>query len=177
LSNILTKKAQALIFLEKARQVKKWGRPNYHMSIWQLILSEEVGELATAVKDLMFQEDYNPGDKDTATIMRIESIKECTQVAAVAFEMLEVLLEDLYKDVGVDTPLSELFTPQHIAFGKKDFLDAIKGWPKDMRDLVVDGKGMDGSIYTDPETDLEDDVDQSVYAEACKEADVGLKPD
>lgn len=71
--------------MERLRQDAKWGEQNHQPSVWLAILSEEVGELATA----MLRDRFGTGAEETreAGDMRREAI----QVAAVAVAFVEYL--------------------------------------------------------------------------------------
>lgn len=75
----------ALVFKEMELQNAKWGVQNHDLGTWQLILSEEVGEVAEASLDFLNSDINDPvicGQKTRA----IEN--ELVQVAAVAIQQL-----------------------------------------------------------------------------------------
>ena len=76
-------KAMKLLYQERIRQHAKWGRQNHIVPIWMLILLEEVGEAAQAALHDIF------GGKAKGTFKT-----EMIQVAAVAVQIIEFLLEE-----------------------------------------------------------------------------------
>lgn len=80
--------ALELVGQERSRQDDKWGIQDHDMPTWLAILTEEVGELATAVLQQRFKgsEDY---DKDTRGQLALR--EEAIQVAAVAVAIVESL--------------------------------------------------------------------------------------
>lgn len=67
---------------ERLRQDHKWGEQNHGLPVWQLVLSEEVGEFAEAILKMR-------GEGRTMTIADVR--KEIIQVAAVAVSIAEFI--------------------------------------------------------------------------------------
>ena len=84
----LKEQAVNIILQERSRQDIKWGYPQYNTPFeWMSILTEEVGELATAINDAHLG--HTPNDK------QLEHIKvEASHVSAVAMSMIEHLMLD-----------------------------------------------------------------------------------
>ena len=72
-----------LVRAERERQVTKWGKQRHDVFTWMTILTEEVGEAAKAAIDEMF------GGKRKGMFGM-----EMIQVAAVAVQIIEWILED-----------------------------------------------------------------------------------
>jgi len=68
---------------ERERQFKKWGSQRHNKAFWLAILVEEVGEAAKALLHDKF------GGSEAGNFK-----SEMIQVAAVAFQILEVIIED-----------------------------------------------------------------------------------
>ena len=68
---------------ERVKQDKKWGQQDHEPEVWLAILTEEVGELATAMLKRRFVEYEH---RDSADIRA-----EAVQVAAVAVALIECL--------------------------------------------------------------------------------------
>lgn len=83
-----TKEVFEMIGAERARNLARWGDQRHASGLWQLILTEEVGEVAEASLDV-----YT--GKMTSTH---EIVAELVQVAAVAVAWIEDLTRD---DKGV----------------------------------------------------------------------------
>jgi NTP pyrophosphatase (non-canonical NTP hydrolase) len=77
---------QALI-AERQRQDAKWGEQNHEPQFWMGILMEEVGELAQAVNETVFDN----GEKERAKGGYVNMRAEAVQVAAVAVAFVEML--------------------------------------------------------------------------------------
>ena len=75
---------------ERSRQDAKWGIQRHKHGTWQLILSEEVGEVAQAALAEMF-------DKNRTEKQRGELRSELIQVAAVAVAWIEHIDENARK--------------------------------------------------------------------------------
>ena len=71
---------QELVLKERKRQFEKWGSQAHSLSLFHVILSEEVGELAEEIlnKDLA----YNPGREE-------QLLTEAVHVAAVALALVQ----------------------------------------------------------------------------------------
>ena len=69
---------------ERNRQDRKWGVQRHKSGTWQMILSEEVGEVAQASLAEMF-------DRNRTEKKRGELRKELVQVAAVAVAWIECI--------------------------------------------------------------------------------------
>ena len=80
------------IYLERIRQTKLWGVQKHHQLLWNTILGEEVGEVATALGETVFAETPEIRDKHLENL-RVELI----HVAAVAIGMLESLDKNGYE--------------------------------------------------------------------------------
>lgn len=70
--------AMAEISLERKRQDEKWGVQNHHPILWNLILAEEMGEVAKALNEWHFR---------SAPVKDVRD--ELIQTAAVCVAMLE----------------------------------------------------------------------------------------
>ena len=68
------------LYLERIRQHTLWGLQTHHMAIWNCILGEEVGEVAKAINEWIFNGKKEKDIRD-----------ELIQVAAVAIAMIESL--------------------------------------------------------------------------------------
>lgn len=80
----------ALVLAERERQVAKWGvRKNTDVADWNLILTEEVGELAEALLDY---KNCDPGHIDDQIKYRNEALAEAIQVAACASAIAQYLI-------------------------------------------------------------------------------------
>lgn len=69
-----------LIHDEHRRQVEKWGKQNVTLFEWMNYLTEEVGELATAIAD----NEYRNGDVQCI-------VDEATQVATLAMKIISMV--------------------------------------------------------------------------------------
>lgn len=94
--------AMRLILRERTAQQAKWGEQRHGMAIWNLVLTEEVGEAAQALLKLrslpLPEETPDPTlAPDARTMARYDAIRaletEVIQVAAVAVAWLEHLIE------------------------------------------------------------------------------------
>lgn len=83
-----TKQVFEMVAAERARNLARWGDQRHASGLWQLILTEEVGEVAEASLDVY------TGKAADAT----EIVAELVQVAAVAVAWIEDLTRD---DKGV----------------------------------------------------------------------------
>lgn len=75
------------VMSERARQDAKWGEQNHEPQLWMGILMEEVGELAQAVNETVF--DNGPGERAKGGYENMRA--EAVQVAAVALSIVECL--------------------------------------------------------------------------------------
>lgn len=86
----LTRDALDEVKSERRRQDEKWGPQSHGLSVWMMVLSEEVGEVAERVLTLRATQ----GDRarlDVAVALQ----HEATQVAAVAVAMLERIIAEV----------------------------------------------------------------------------------
>jgi len=70
---------------ERIRQDAKWGEQNHSPEWWLAILSEEVGELATAI----LRDHFTAGEYEHRSVQSIRA--EAIQIAAVAVALVECL--------------------------------------------------------------------------------------
>jgi AbrB family looped-hinge helix DNA binding protein len=75
------------VISERYRQDAKWGEQNHELQFWMGILMEEVGELAQAVNETVFNNGPEEQAKGGYANMRAEAV----QVAAVAVAFVEML--------------------------------------------------------------------------------------
>lgn len=109
--NVLTQGVLKDVERERERQQEKWGTQRHDFTVWQTVLSEEVGELAKEILDfrvwihkieqgyadpMRITEDDQALLRAVQTIDRRESFaalnrmrEEAVQVAAVAVAMIE----------------------------------------------------------------------------------------
>ncbi len=82
------------IFKETQNQDRKWGEKQAHSpAIWNLILTEETGEFAESCLE---RESAEP---DYTRDRLLDMANEITQVAAVAFQILESIEDEIaYRD-------------------------------------------------------------------------------
>ena len=83
-----TKRAVEVIVEERLRQISEWGdQSDRHPFEFMSILGEEYGELCEAVNETCFQKPKHPerGGRDAI-------IREAVQVAAVAVQIVEMLM-------------------------------------------------------------------------------------
>lgn len=85
--NSHTQSVLTAVAAERARQDAKWGEQNHEPEVWLAILSEEVGELATAMLQHRFGAAAGVGGR--AAFNDVE--KEAVQVAAVAVALVECM--------------------------------------------------------------------------------------
>lgn len=79
--------AIAAVMSERTKQDGKWGEQNHQPQFWMGILMEEVGELAQAVNETVFNNGPEERAKGGYANMRAEAV----QVAAVAVAFIEML--------------------------------------------------------------------------------------
>lgn len=75
------------VIAERKRQDAKWGQQNHDPQYWTGILMEEVGELAEAINETVFNNGPDERAKGGYANMRAEAV----QVAAVAVAFVEML--------------------------------------------------------------------------------------
>lgn len=75
------------VIAERARQEAKWGQQDHEPALWLGILMEEVGELAQAINETVFDNGAAERAKGGYANMRAEAV----QVAAVAVALVEAL--------------------------------------------------------------------------------------
>lgn len=75
------------VVAERQRQDAKWGEQNHEPALWLGILTEEVGELAQAINETVFDNGDDARTKGGYDNMRAEAV----QVAAVAVQFIEYL--------------------------------------------------------------------------------------
>lgn len=81
---LTTRRTLAEVAHERTRQDRIWGTQDHDPAVWLAILTEEVGELATAILHESFD---NQGELHGSGNLREEAV----QVAAVAVAFIEYL--------------------------------------------------------------------------------------
>ena len=86
-----TNRVRALMLIAQRRyeQLEKWGEQEHTWSEWATILGEEYGELCEAINETVLNNATKP------ELGGLENmVNEVVDVAAVALQMLEYLLDD-----------------------------------------------------------------------------------
>lgn len=87
--NIIRVRALMLIAQRRYEQLEKWGEQEHTWSEWATILGEEYGELCEAINETVLNNATKP------ELGGLENMaNEAVDVAAVALQMLEYLLDD-----------------------------------------------------------------------------------
>ena len=86
-----TNRVRALMLIAQRRyeQFEKWGEQEHTWSEWATILGEEYGELCEAINETVLNNATKPELGGLANM-----VNEVIDVAAVALQMLEYLLDD-----------------------------------------------------------------------------------
>ena len=87
--NINRVRALMLIAQRRYEQLEKWGEQEHTWSEWATILGEEYGELCEAINETVLNNATKPELGGLANMAN-----EVIDVAAVALQMLEYLLDD-----------------------------------------------------------------------------------
>ena len=87
--NINRVRALMLIAQRRYEQLGKWGEQEHTWSEWATILGEEYGELCEAINETVLNNATKPELGGLANM-----VNEVVDVAAVALQMLEYLLDD-----------------------------------------------------------------------------------
>lgn len=74
------------IYTESRKQIDKWGIQTHSLFEWQNYLTEELGELASAIAEF----EYRKGSKE-------EIYKESIQVVTLALKIAEMVKHDKHK--------------------------------------------------------------------------------
>lgn len=89
-------RAIALVTAERQRQDSKWGEQNHEAPVWSLIATEELGEVAEAALEVLFEGSQAVKPKEYVT-RRDLYMAELVQLTAVCFAWLEC---EIRKEAG-----------------------------------------------------------------------------
>lgn len=111
--NINRVRALTMIAQRRYEQLEKWGEQEHTWSEWATILGEEYGELCEAINETVLNNATKPELGGSENM-----VNEVVDVAAVALQMLEYLLDEC--DVRMPDKLENAVLKGFIGKGKKN---------------------------------------------------------